>query len=163
MTIGRSKQLIKQAGEHLVAAELAKRGFLATPFAGNVPEFDVIAVDQNHRAIPIQVKTICSSSWQLDAKKFLNISFVGKKQNVTGISAALGNELIYVFVKINYEESDAFFVIRATDLARKIKDNYSNFLERNNYIRPRNHKSTHTAIRKIDLIDFQDNWSLFIG
>jgi len=48
MSNGRSKQLIKQAGEHLVAAELAKRGFLATPFAGNVPDFDVMGEFGGH-------------------------------------------------------------------------------------------------------------------
>jgi hypothetical protein len=34
---GRRVQLTKQIGEHLVAAELGRRQFIAAPFAGNVP------------------------------------------------------------------------------------------------------------------------------
>lgn len=162
MALGRSKQLIKQAGEHLVAAELAKRGFLATPFAGNVPDFDVIAVDPDHRAIPVQVKTISSSSWQLDAKKFINISFVGKKQNITGTSSSVSPDLIYVFVKINYNKNDEFFVLKVSDLAPIIMKVYSEFLKRNEGIRPRNHKSTHVAIKENNLLDYRDCWSVFI-
>jgi hypothetical protein len=46
-----------------VAAELGRRGLIATPFAGNVPIFDLLAVDEKGRAIPIQVKTINGPSW----------------------------------------------------------------------------------------------------
>lgn len=121
MSDGRSKQLIKQAGEHLVAAELAKRGFLATPFAGNIPDFDVIAIGQGLKAIPVQVKTICSSSWQLDARRFIDISFVGKKQFVTGVSGSVSEHLIFIFVKISYDSDDRFYIIKAKDLAGLIK------------------------------------------
>ena len=31
--------LAAQVGEYLVCAELARRGLIATPFSGNVPEF----------------------------------------------------------------------------------------------------------------------------
>jgi len=36
MATGRSNYLTKQAGEYLVAAELSRRGFIATTFTGNV-------------------------------------------------------------------------------------------------------------------------------
>ena len=36
-------QLSKQLSEHLVAAELARRGIVATPFSGNVPDIDILA------------------------------------------------------------------------------------------------------------------------
>jgi hypothetical protein len=35
-TTGREMQLTRQIGEHLVAAELGRRGYVATPFAGNI-------------------------------------------------------------------------------------------------------------------------------
>ena len=35
-------QLSKQLSEHLVAAELARRGIGATPFSGNVPDIDIL-------------------------------------------------------------------------------------------------------------------------
>jgi len=58
MATGRQIQLTKQAGEYLVCAELCRRGFLATAFAGNVPDFDVLAVDEVNVVRPIQVKAI---------------------------------------------------------------------------------------------------------
>jgi hypothetical protein len=34
--------LTKQIGEHLVVAELGRNGLIATPFAGNVQNFDLV-------------------------------------------------------------------------------------------------------------------------
>jgi len=42
MSSGRSNKLTAQIGEYLVCAELGKRTLIATPFAGNVPTFDVL-------------------------------------------------------------------------------------------------------------------------
>lgn len=39
---GRSSKLVGQAGEYIVAGELARRGYISTTFAGNVPEYDII-------------------------------------------------------------------------------------------------------------------------
>ena len=44
MATGRSNYLTKQTGEYLVAAELSRRGFIATTFTGNVPSYDIVAV-----------------------------------------------------------------------------------------------------------------------
>ena len=49
------KQLSKQLSEHLVVAELARRGVIATPFSGNVPDFDILAF-KNGKSTPIQEK-----------------------------------------------------------------------------------------------------------
>ncbi|HEY5505683.1 MAG TPA: hypothetical protein VIK28_11045 [Sedimentisphaerales bacterium] len=43
MKSGYSNQVTRQIGEHLVVAELGRRGILATPFAGNVPDYDILA------------------------------------------------------------------------------------------------------------------------
>jgi hypothetical protein len=77
MTSGRGNQLTRQIGEHLVAAELGRREIIATPFAGNVPDFDLVAVGPSGKAVPIQVKAINGGSWQFDAKRFLVIEFDG--------------------------------------------------------------------------------------
>ena len=37
MATGREMYLTRQIGEHLVAAKFGRMGYLATPFAGNVP------------------------------------------------------------------------------------------------------------------------------
>ena len=49
-------QLSKQLSENLVTAELARRGVIATPFSGNVPDFDILAF-KNGKSTPIQVKS----------------------------------------------------------------------------------------------------------
>jgi hypothetical protein len=66
-TTGRDMQLTRQVGEHLVAAELGRRGYVASPFAGNIPMFDLLAADPRGYAIPIQVKAINGGSWQFSA------------------------------------------------------------------------------------------------
>jgi len=43
MATGLENKLTGAIGEFLVAAELCRRGLLATPFAGNVPHYDIIA------------------------------------------------------------------------------------------------------------------------
>ena len=47
MATGRATKLTGAVGEFVVAAELCRRGLLATPFAGNVPHYDIIASGQS--------------------------------------------------------------------------------------------------------------------
>jgi hypothetical protein len=50
---GRDMQIARQIGEHLVVAELGRRGYVAAPFAGNVPMFDLLAADVHGFAFPV--------------------------------------------------------------------------------------------------------------
>jgi len=96
MAPGRSTQLIKQAGEYLVAAELCRRGFVATTFTGNVPEFDILGItEQSEKTITIQVKTIKKGDWQFDASKFLEISQSGDIQTVRRKTEPPNSNLMY--------------------------------------------------------------------
>lgn len=47
MASGRSNKIVGQTGEYLVAAELGRRGLIATAFTGNVPHYDIIASDDD--------------------------------------------------------------------------------------------------------------------
>lgn len=38
----KNQQLARQIGEHVVVAEFGRLGLLATPFAGNVPDIDLL-------------------------------------------------------------------------------------------------------------------------
>jgi hypothetical protein len=71
MATGRGMQLTRQIGEHLVAAELGRHGYIAAPFAGNVPLYDLLAADARGFSIPIQVKAINGGSWQFSADTYL--------------------------------------------------------------------------------------------
>ena len=58
MATGLSTQLTRQIGEHLVAAKLGRMGYLAAPFAGNVPMFDLLAADESGFTIPFKSKRL---------------------------------------------------------------------------------------------------------
>ena len=77
---GRGNQLTKQVGEFLVAAELARRGWLAAVLSGNTPDFDLVATDVKGRSVPVQVKAIRQGTWQFDAARYVDITFDGKRQ-----------------------------------------------------------------------------------
>ena len=72
MATGIGTQLTRQIGEHLVTAELGRRGILASPFAGNVPAIDILAW-ANGISAGIQVKAINQDSWQFNIRSFLEI------------------------------------------------------------------------------------------
>ena len=66
-----SPQLTGNAGEHCVAAELCRRGFQATTFAGNVPGYDVVAVTPRRRSFTVQVKTQTGGDWAINISERL--------------------------------------------------------------------------------------------
>lgn len=49
MSEGRQNQLTKQVGEYLACAELCRRGYITTSFTGNVPDFDVLVVNDENK------------------------------------------------------------------------------------------------------------------
>jgi hypothetical protein len=73
MTTGLKTQLAKQVGEYLVAAELGRMGLIAATFAGNVPDYDIVAMDATGMAVPVQVKAVTGRSWQFDVRRFKSV------------------------------------------------------------------------------------------
>src|SRR5690606_37713034 len=63
MRKGFSNKLVGQTGEYLVAAELSRRGLIATTFTGNVPHYDIIASHEIGRHVSVQVKASRGPSW----------------------------------------------------------------------------------------------------
>ena len=97
MQSGRQNQLTKQTGEYLVCAELCRRGYNATSFTGNVPDYDVIAIDKNNKVIQIQVKTIKSGTWQLNARNYLEIEITqDNRQLIQKKSASIKSLFIFL-------------------------------------------------------------------
>jgi hypothetical protein len=87
MATGRDIQLTRQIGEYLAAAELGRRGWIATTFTGSLPGFDILAVNPDGRILEVQVKAIRSVSWQLNAGQFLRIDIEKGTQYVRGVRA----------------------------------------------------------------------------
>lgn len=153
-------QLAGQIGEHLVVAELGRRGIIATPFAGNVPDIDVLAY-ANGRSLPIQVKAQTKGNLSVDAKKYLEIQFDGDVQSITGISKDIDRDLVFVLVEIGDDAgSDNFYVYEQGVVQDLVHAGHTSFLEKHSGIRPRNPMSTHCSYYLKDLVEFKDNWNL---
>lgn len=165
MARARETYRIYQTGEYLVAAELCRRGLMATPFAGNLPHYDILALEWNGQHIPIQVKTIGPrSSWQFDAQKFVEIRMGEGGRQILGEPQDppyLG--LICVLVQLGESYGkDRFFVLDWKDLRDIIVASYRRGLEKHHGVRPRNPQSTHAAIYPEELAGYKDNWELVL-
>lgn len=154
MATGRSSQLTRQIGEHLVVAKLGRLGYIASPFAGNVPEFDVLIADEKGHSIPVQVKAINGISWQFRVNSFLDIEIIEDVQQVKGKRELSNPNLICIFVLLSEDENDQFFIFRLKELQKFFLQNYKGGR------RPRNPQSMHCAIFPKDLARFKDNWKL---
>jgi len=159
----RATQLTARAGEHLVVSELNKRGYFSTPFAGAVPEFDVIAVDENLRTVPIQVKTAKDSNfwWLGDARDWMRIDDTKKgEQKILGLKGTEHPNLIYCFVNL---EPMAFYILRKREVQQLIYDNYKRYLKqikgkRKSFVVAIGAKSSKGYS---GLEAFKDNWKIF--
>jgi hypothetical protein len=153
-------QLAGQIGESLVVAELGRRGIVATAFAGNVPDIDILAY-ANNTTVHLQVKAWRSGSVHFDATRFIHIDFEGDLQIVRGLDDALDGDLVYVFVKIgDGAGQDKYFILQQRKLQAIILQNYGAFLDKHNGVRPRNPQTTHCAVEMTPLAEFEDNWGL---
>jgi hypothetical protein len=154
-----SKRLAGQIGEHLVVAELGRRNVIATPFAGNVPDIDILAY-ANGRAVPIQVKAIRQATGTADAARYLSIRFEREQQIIDGITA-VDRSLIFVLVRIGATRSqDRFFVLEQGSLQDLILRNHSRVLQQFGGRRPKNWASTHCSYDLGDLEGSEENWDL---
>ncbi len=161
MATGRDTQLTKQIGEYLVAAELGRRGYVATTFTGNVPHFDILAADEGGRSLAIQVKAIRGNTWQFsNARQFVSIELEGKKQILGDKTSPPQPNLTHVFVALGEYGADRFFIFDWSDLQRIVVSKYAQYLRSKGGIRPQRYDSFHTAVSLDDLRDYEDNWEL---
>ncbi len=140
MATGLSTKLTGQIGEHLVTAELGRRGIIATPFSGNVPDIDILA-HVNGVTGHIQVKAINKDSWQFDIRKFLNVELTEKGQRVLGLNTGLDRKIICVFVSLASKlVEDRFYIFRWGWLQNYFSERYKGRKP------PKNINSFHCAV-----------------
>jgi hypothetical protein len=154
MATGRSNSLTRQIGEHLAAAELGRRDYLATPFAGNIPMFDLLVADHNGYAIPIQVKAIKGPSWQFNVDRFLRIQIDDEVQKILGTTKLPYPKLVCMFIFLKEYGKDEFYIFHLQELQKFFRRNYKEGR------RPNNPQSRHCAIWPRHLKKFRDNWEL---
>lgn len=163
MATGRGNYLTKQAGEYIVAAELSRRGFIATTFTGNVPSYDIVAVDDQGGHALVQVKAIAGASWQLNVGQFADVTFEGRKQIVRRQLDDPYPGLVCVMVQIAPSDSgqaDRFFVLPWRELGRIVVDGHVKFLAKYGGVRPRSPESLHTAVHPAALAKWEGRWQV---
>jgi len=157
MATGLGMQLTGKVGEHLVTAELARRGILATPFSGNVPELDLLAY-ANTITHAIQVKTIDlnhGESWQFDIRRFLDVRKTAAGQKVLGKKKGLNRNLLCIFVALKGPLGKAeFYVLKYGWLQDFFAEHYRARRP------PRKVDSFHCAIRRRDMNLHLAKWNL---
>ena len=160
---GRNNQVVKQVGEYLVACELARRGLIVATFAGNVPDYDLIATDLKGASCPIQVKTVRGGSWQFSIDKFVDISLKGKRQVVGKKKRLSVPQLICVFVLAaeNYGQ-DQFYVLKWSKVRDLLISHHKRMLKSHGGVRPKKSNSMHCAIPEQNLRRYKDNWDLIL-
>jgi len=159
MATGRNIQLTKQVGEYLVAAELCRRGLIATTFTGNVPDYDIVAVSKEGGSALIQVKAINGGLWQFsNARRYLDIQQKGKRQIPGELKPVPYPNLIYVLVLLDCYGRDRFFVLTGPKFHELIADHYRKNLKRHGGIRPRKHDSYHAGLSASDVAEFEGKW-----
>ena len=164
---GRRNQLVGQVAEHLVVAELGRRGLIATSFAGNVPTFDLIAADELCRTLPIQVKASSGDSWPSDARVFLDIEYYAKqkRQNYRGPAQLRTPELIYVYVALADAElktPDRFFILTMHELQEVCIRCYTEWMDPKDWRRPRNPQSYDNRFWIKDVARFEGRWDSIV-
>jgi hypothetical protein len=161
MATGRQMKLVGQTGEYLVAAELCRRGLIATTFTGNVPDYDIIASTEKGKHISVQVKTIRGSTWQFGRiDKFVEIRFQGHAQIVGENHPSPVKDLVFVLVKLDSYGTDRFFICTWPELCNVLSKHHSEYLAKHDGVRPKRWDSLHISISVKEISHFEDRWSL---
>ena len=104
------------AGEFFVAAELTRRGYVASLTSKNTKAIDILASNKDgSKSVAIQVKT----SNNLKMNKWM------MTENSEKI---LSDNLFYVLVNMNEGQMPSYFIMPSVFVANKIKNAYNDWL-----------------------------------
>jgi hypothetical protein len=156
--------LVGQTAEYLVSAELSRRGFVATPFSGNVPEFDLIITDERLKTIPVQIKAKRGKGgcWHGKSTDWMEIEFTDDgRQIIHGKTKITNPNLIYIYVELSEEYgSDRFFLLWKRQVQNILYKDHLAWNLAHNQRRPKNPKTTHVGLWIKDLEKYEDNWKI---
>ncbi|MCC2615008.1 hypothetical protein LJ739_01975 [Aestuariibacter halophilus] len=160
-----NNKLVGQVGEHLLSAKLGMMGFYASPFAGNVPTFDVTAVDaETLRSKIIQVKTSTTntlaqseiSTWIETNVDDTGLYSFGEKRKL------IHPKMIWVLINLPSKDlgSARFFICTEKDIQEAHINRFTTWIESHGYRRPKLGNSMHSILTITELSKFEDNWAL---
>lgn len=157
--IPKSHHSTGQAGEYLVAAELARQGFTVALPTGNAPDLDILAY-RGGKTFAVQVKAVARGSHQFNLRKFVDIELQPDGvQKMHGPLDTLDPYLILALVFVGESVGqDELIWTTVCELAELLAREHQNYLDRHGGRRPQNPTSMHTAIsRKIFREQFGKN------
>lgn len=161
MSSGRNNKLTGQTGEYLVAAELARRNLIATTFTGNVPHYDIVASSEDGKHVSVQVKTSRHPTWQLSSiSQYCEVTFEGHKQIVGEMREPPVYRLVMVFVRVEPDRNDRFYLLDWTRFRDLIVDCHRQYLSRHDGVRPKRWDSLHVAVGEKNLLPFANDWEV---
>jgi len=137
---------------------------MATPFAGNVPHYDVIASGQHGGHVAVQVKAVTQGSWQFNIKPFMDVRFEDPYQILGDVKPEPfpGLQVVMVALAGNPDERDSFYVLSWYDLRDLLVSRYRSYLEKHGGRRPRSSRSTHVSLPESALRRYLDRWESLI-
>jgi hypothetical protein len=104
------------AGEYFVAAELSRRGYVASITLRNARGIDILAADADaKRSVGIQVKTTqgTTKEWVLNKKAEQDIA----------------DNLFYVFVNLNRDKGPEYHVVPRDVVSKSVRDSHALWLK----------------------------------
>ncbi len=170
MASGLSNQAVQRTGEYLVAAELSRRGCLATTFSGTVPDYDLLVVTPKDKTVRVQVKTIRGKAWQFgDVRRYLRITYDNRtrRQTYRGKVKLRWPWMPCVFVRLadrnHRRDGDEFYLLRLLHMQNLFAQSYRAYLRKWGGKRPLNPESYHMTYAVKDLARFKDQWHVILG
>jgi len=138
--------LVGIAGEYLVAAELSRRGYVASLTLRNTRGIDLLVsnVDAT-RAVGVQVKTSqrARPQWVLTSKA----------------EADLAENLFYVFVCLPPAAAPSFHIVPRTVVGQRIRTEHQRWLETPGQ-RGQAHRDSTVRTFSDHALEFEDRWDL---
>jgi hypothetical protein len=105
------------------------------------------------------VKASRGSSWQFsNINQFCEIEFNGHQQIIGNVRACPVKRLVVVFVKIEDDGNDRFYILTWESLRDILIRDHKAYLSKHNAVRPKRWDSMHCIITEKELRPYQDQW-----
>lgn len=104
------------AGEYFVAAELSRRGYIASLTLRNTKGIDILASNTDAtKSVGIQVKANQKhgKDWMLNQK----------------VESDIATNLFFVFIRLNNLDAPDYYIVPRAEVARYAKDNHQQWLK----------------------------------
>ena len=107
------------SGEYFVAAELSRRGYVASITLRNTRGIDILASN---------VDATCSVGIQVKTRQDAGTEWVLNKKAEVELEGGMAANLFYVFVALNGTKAPSFHIVRRTIVAQYARTNHERWL-----------------------------------